>query len=131
MKYIKYLIEKDIIDINKLVSTNKILLPISISIATPVAITGIIFYIGALPFMAICDSTRYARYFYHIADRKIHKYKYYNNINFILKLLFDIKYKIQLSRTGFLYIDNLMMQSLHISPKQYILKGYYDLKNNF
>jgi hypothetical protein len=79
MKYTKYIINGNFVDIEQLIE-NKYLRFITVPIAVLVAFTGLIFLSGALPLTITVDMGRSLKYEYHKLLRKHYTRKYYENM---------------------------------------------------
>lgn len=77
MKYTNYLINKDFVDVDQILSDKLIFKHISIVLAISVASMGVIIIGGMIPIAVVADTVRSMRYEYY---KVIKKYKHYHNV---------------------------------------------------
>lgn len=136
MKYTNYIINGNIVDIDQLISTKPGWKQVSILVSIPVAIMGLSFFTGALPFAISLDGVRILKLKYILYMRNYRRDKYFIRILSPLKLSHDYQNYLNMvflkGRDEILMNSTVKMNDISIVPfkvkLQYILsKGSYIL----
>jgi len=77
MKYTNYILHGDVINIEQLISEKPVWKQLTIMGLLPVAIFGVVFFTGTLPFTVMIDGYRYLKMRYYVYMKKYRRYKYY------------------------------------------------------
>lgn len=127
MKYTNYLVNKEFINVDQLISKNKILKPVTVLIAITVAIFALTVVTGAIPAAMAADSTRFVRYQYWIFAKKYRKYRYYDYVFDSLSVPSPAKVKMYYALKDISYYDTVMSKKLILTPELLLHKSVNNL----
>lgn len=133
MKYTKYILNSDIVNIDQMISKKPVWKQLSILISIIVAIFGLILLSSAIPFTTAIDSFRVLKMRYYEYMKKYRNYNYYEEVFSSLSLNHTDKEKNKLflikGRDILMNSEIQVLSNAHISFKmrfQYMLiKGSY------
>jgi len=128
MKYTNYIINGNPVDIEQMILDKRGLKQLSILIALPVAITGLVIFTGAIPFAVFIDSIRALKYEYYQLQKKYKKYKHYENIFSSLSIDVDTRIRMYLALHDISHYDKRLKMNYQLSPRFIFLKGLNNIK---